>query len=200
MRDLRDENDDDSDDNFDDYQIRARRSLIDSTRNNVKKNLEEHQMAKRDVFIVSSNVIFSLVTGKEHKKTTPAIDEARLMEDILTMAHARRYGNQAPAIENHSTIVKDNLFTPSLALTWPGYDSEYGNHAPAIENDSTIVEDDLFTTRNASSLALTWPGYDLEYDNHAPAIENHSTIVEDDLFTAWNAYPLALTWYGHDSE
>ena len=90
MRDLCDENDDDSDGNFDDssYQIRARQLLIDSTRNNVNKNLEEHRMVKRDVFIVSSSIIFSLVTGKEPKKTTPAIDEARLIEDILTMAYA----------------------------------------------------------------------------------------------------------------
>jgi hypothetical protein len=88
-----DENDDDSlaDDNVDDYQLeaRARQMLIDSTRNNVEKNLEEARLAKHDVFIVSSSVMLLLVTAKGHKKTTLAIDEVRLMETILMTAHAR---------------------------------------------------------------------------------------------------------------
>ena len=45
---------DDSEDNFDDYQAQARQKLIDSTRINVEKNLEEAGLAERDVFIVSS--------------------------------------------------------------------------------------------------------------------------------------------------
>jgi hypothetical protein len=88
-----DENDDDSlaDDNVDDYilEARARQLLIDSTRNNVEKNLEEARLAKHDVFIVSSSVMLSLVTAKGHKKTTLAIDEVRLMETIFMTAHAR---------------------------------------------------------------------------------------------------------------
>ena len=105
---------DDSDDNVDDYQTRAQQLLINSTRKNVEKTLEEARLAKRDVFIVSSHVIFSLVNAKGNKKATPAIDEAHLIETILTMAYARRYGNQAPGIENH-------LLTSSysLALTIP---------------------------------------------------------------------------------
>lgn len=99
------ENDDDSDDHVtvDDYQTRARQDLIDSTRENVEKNLKEIRLEERnrDVFIVSSNVVFSLVTAKRLKKTTPVIDEARLIETILKTAHARRYGNQAPVTENH---------------------------------------------------------------------------------------------------
>ena len=94
-----DENDDDADD-FDDFQGRARQLLIDSTRKNLEGNLEKAELKKHDVFIVTGSVIFSLVNGKAIKKTTPAIDEARLMESILKMAHARRYGTQA-STENH---------------------------------------------------------------------------------------------------
>jgi hypothetical protein len=101
-----DENDDDADDDFDDYQARARQILIDTTRNNLETNLEKAELVKRDVFIVSGSVIYSLVTEKANKKkTTPAIDEARLMETVMKIAHARRYGNQAPA-KTHSTVVK----------------------------------------------------------------------------------------------
>ena len=103
-----DENDDDADDNLDHYQGRARKILIDTTRNNLETNLEKAELTKRDVFIVSGSVIYSLITEKARKKTTPAIDEARLLETILKIAHARRYGNQAPA-KTHSTIIKDNM-------------------------------------------------------------------------------------------
>jgi hypothetical protein len=102
-----DEYDDNADDDFDEYQRRARQLLIDTTRKNLEDNLEKAELNKHDVFIVAGNIIFSLVNSKAIKKTTPAIDEARLMESILKMAHARRYGTQAPA-KNHSTIVKNN--------------------------------------------------------------------------------------------
>ena len=90
-----DKNDDDAEDTFDDYQRGARQLLIDATRKNVENNLKEEKLNKHDVFIVSKNVIFSLVSAKP--LTTPAIDEASLIESILKMAHARRYGTQAPA-------------------------------------------------------------------------------------------------------
>ena len=109
-----DENDEDADDDFTDYQKRARQLLIDSTRKNLEGNLEKAELKKNDVFIVSGSVIYSLVTGKGIKKTTLAIDEARLMESILKMAHVRRYGTQTSArnygtqasARNHSTLVK----------------------------------------------------------------------------------------------
>ena len=87
-----DENDDVADDDFDDYKKRARQLLIDTTRKNLDGNLEKAELKKRDVFIVSCNVISSLVTVKGLKKTALEIDEARLMESFLKMAHARRYG------------------------------------------------------------------------------------------------------------
>ena len=102
-----DENDDDADD-FDDYQRRARQLLIDTTKKNVEDNLEMAGLNKHDVFIVSGSVIFSLVTAKGLKKSAPAIDEARLMESILKMAHTRRYGTQASS-KKHLTLVKNNV-------------------------------------------------------------------------------------------
>ena len=105
-----DENDDDADEDFDDFQRQALQLLIDSTRKNLEGNLERAELKKHDVFIVTGSVIFSLVNGKAIKKTTPAIDEARLMESILKMAHARRYGTQT-STKNHSTlrVVKNNI-------------------------------------------------------------------------------------------
>ena len=109
MRDIGyDENDDDADDVFDDYQRRARQSLIDTTRKNLDDNLKEAELNKHDVFIVSSNFIFSLLTAKALKKVTPAIDEVRLLEAILKMAYTRRYGTQTSA-KNHSTLVKNKV-------------------------------------------------------------------------------------------
>jgi hypothetical protein len=104
-----DENDDDAEDDFVDYQKRARQLLIDATRKNLEENLEKAELLnKHEVFIVSSSIIFSLVSGKGIKKTTLAIDEVSLMENILKMAHTRRYGTQVSA-KNHSTLVKNNV-------------------------------------------------------------------------------------------
>ena len=116
-----DEFDDDAEDNFDNYQQQARQSLIDATRKNLEDNLQKAKLKKYDVFIVSGSVIFSLVTDKALKKTTPAIDEVRLTEAILKMAHARRYGTQASA-KNHSTLVKNNVvrYSSSFSLAMGG--------------------------------------------------------------------------------
>ena len=93
-----DENDDDADENFDDYQEQARQLLIDTTRKNFEDNLVKAELNKREVFIVCCSVIFSLVNAKK----TPAIDEVRLLETILKMAHERRYGNQPRTIRPSS--------------------------------------------------------------------------------------------------
>ena len=100
-----DENDEYADDDhYEDCQAQARQLLIDSTKNNLEKNLEKAELPKHDVFIVSSPVIYSLITGKRNKK--PEIDEVRLVEADLKRAHERRNGTQAPA-KNHSILVKD---------------------------------------------------------------------------------------------
>jgi len=82
-----DENDDDDADENDDYQKRARQLFIDDTWKNLGDDLEKAQLNRHDVFIVSNNVIFSVVTGQ---KTTPTIDEDHLMEAILATALERR--------------------------------------------------------------------------------------------------------------
>ena len=103
-----DEFDDNADVEFDNYQRRARQLLIDTTRKNLEDNLVKAGLNKHDVFIVTGSIIFSLVNAKTVKKTTPAIDEARLLESILKMAHTRRYGTQASS-KNHSVLVKNNV-------------------------------------------------------------------------------------------
>ena len=99
-----------NDNNFDEHQREARQMLIDSTRKNLEDNLEKAKLDKHDVFIVSARIIFSLVSNnlKTLKKTTPTVDEVRLMEALLKMAHARRYGTQeASAVSNsEATTVK----------------------------------------------------------------------------------------------
>ena len=107
---MRDMDYDNAVDDFDDYQIQAQQVLIDTTRKNVEDNLKKAKLNKHDIFIVSSSVIFSLVTAnsKALERTTPTVDEVRLMEAILKEAHARRYGSQASA-KNHSTLVKKNV-------------------------------------------------------------------------------------------
>jgi hypothetical protein len=99
-----DENDDNADDDFDSHQVRARQLLIDTTRHNLKTNLEKAKLANREVFIVSSSAIYSLITGKVNKKKTLPIDEAHLIDNVLKIAYAQRYGNQAPA-KDHSNII-----------------------------------------------------------------------------------------------
>ena len=103
-----DESDEDADDAFGGYQKRARQFLIDTTMKNLKDNLKRAELNKHDVFMVSGNVIFSLVTNKTLKKTATEIDEVRLVEAFLKMAHARRYESEISA-KNYSTLVKDGL-------------------------------------------------------------------------------------------
>ena len=91
MRDIGYDEYDDVEYDFDDYQRRAGKLLIDTTRKKFESNLEKAELKKHDVFIVCCRVIFSLVTGKGLKKATLAIDEARLMESFSKIAHARRY-------------------------------------------------------------------------------------------------------------
>ncbi|KAF8805996.1 P-loop containing nucleoside triphosphate hydrolase protein [Phlegmacium glaucopus] len=112
-----DENDDDAEVN---HEEQARQFFIDTTRNNVETNLKEAGLSMHDIFIVSSSVIYSLVTNsRNRKKTTPVIDEARLIETVLKTAYARRYGTQAPA-EDHSSMIDDSIGmvtdSPQLAL------------------------------------------------------------------------------------
>ena len=109
-----DENDDDADDSFGVHQKRARQLLVDATKKNLDDNLKKAELGKHEVFVVSGNVIFSLVTGKPLKKTATEIDEVRLVDSFLKMAHTRRYGTKASA----KTLVMDNLVVVKSFLNW----------------------------------------------------------------------------------
>ena len=54
----------------------------------------------RDVFIVSRDIIYSLVAEPEDEKSSLAIDEERLIETVLTVARKRQYGSQIPGKNN----------------------------------------------------------------------------------------------------
>ena len=69
-----DENDDDEKDKF----VRFQAEAINITRGNIEKELKKAGLAMHDVFIVSSSVIYSLVTSE--KMEAPVIDETRLLE------------------------------------------------------------------------------------------------------------------------
>ena len=123
-----DENDDDEPGVKEDFQAQARQLLIDSTRTNLEENLEMAKLNKHDVFIVSGNVICLLVNDKAIKKTTPVIDEARLLEGMLKKAHERRYRTQSETSttgKNHSEstlqAVKNNI--SDIYLNWNSPDA-----------------------------------------------------------------------------
>ncbi|KAF8805999.1 hypothetical protein BYT27DRAFT_7339271 [Phlegmacium glaucopus] len=108
--------DNDAEVNREEFEGKARQFLINTTRNNVETNLKEAGLAMHDIFIVSSSVIYSLVTNNGNKKkTTSAIDEARLIDTVLKTAYARRYGTQAPA-KDHSSIIEGSMVTDSSQL------------------------------------------------------------------------------------
>ena len=66
-------------------------------------------LAKRPVFIISSNSMHALMTEKWNwKKAANVIDEANLLQAVLEAAHTRRYGTEASA-KDHSTVVKQNM-------------------------------------------------------------------------------------------
>jgi len=66
-------------------------------------------LAKREVFIISSISMHALTTEKWNwRNAANVIDEANLLQAVLMAAHARRYGAQASA-KDHSTVVKQNM-------------------------------------------------------------------------------------------
>ena len=87
----------------DEYYKQARQMFVDSTRRDFEKNLQKSLLTKRDVFIVSSNVMRALVTKRCNSKTTNMmIDEARLLEAVLKEAYARLG-------KDYSSVVKQSM-------------------------------------------------------------------------------------------
>jgi len=89
----------------------ARQLLIDSTKKDIDRNFEnpEANLAKRQVFIISSHSMYALMTDKWNWRTAAnVIDESTLLEAVLKAAHSRRYGDQA-STKDHSTVVRQNM-------------------------------------------------------------------------------------------
>ncbi|KAF9236960.1 interferon-inducible GTPase-domain-containing protein [Melanogaster broomeanus] len=66
----------------------AREDYITETRTNVKRNLEEANLPDQRVYIVSNEVLFTIV--KSQTLPNKIIDELELMRDLLSEAHSRR--------------------------------------------------------------------------------------------------------------
>lgn len=104
-----DEGEEDADEIYKKHHSAARQILIDSTRKNLDKNLEKAKLSKREVFIISSNSMYALMTDKWNRRTIAnVIDEANLLQAVLKEAHSRRYGAQAPT-KDHLTVVMQNM-------------------------------------------------------------------------------------------
>ncbi|KAF8806001.1 hypothetical protein BYT27DRAFT_7141497 [Phlegmacium glaucopus] len=104
-------------DNCEKYQEQARKLLIDKTKCDLEANIEEAGLAMHDIFIISSHVLYSLVTKKWIKKTPLVIDEARLVESVFKAAYARRYGARVPTKISSAIIVREeNIITPPPSL------------------------------------------------------------------------------------
>ncbi|KAG6329711.1 hypothetical protein ID866_9378 [Astraeus odoratus] len=65
----------------------ARRQFIAETRENVRSNLEDANLADQRVYIVSNDTLLSIVKGRSPRK---AIDEIELLRDMVNQAFMRR--------------------------------------------------------------------------------------------------------------
>ncbi|KAF8806007.1 P-loop containing nucleoside triphosphate hydrolase protein, partial [Phlegmacium glaucopus] len=86
-----DEVDEDAAKKYKEHHSDARQLLIDSTRKDFDRNLEKANLAKREVFIISSNSMYALMTEKWNwRNTANVIDEANLLQAVLKAALTRR--------------------------------------------------------------------------------------------------------------
>ena len=94
------------------YQARARKFLIDDTKNDIETGLQEAGLAMHYIFIITSSIVYSLATNKQNKNTV--IDEAHLIKSILKPAHERCYTTQAPSRGSLAIALvsrKENILT-----------------------------------------------------------------------------------------
>ena len=96
MNDLSDDEDEDDDDDAQpdkprspvDKGTRARQIFISDTRESVAQNLAQAGLSPQDVYIVSNQNIYRLMSGAD---SSDMIDEKNLLRDALTAAYNRRY-------------------------------------------------------------------------------------------------------------
>jgi ABC-type hemin transport system substrate-binding protein len=70
----------------------ARQLLIYLTKKNLDENLQKANLAKREVFIISSSSLRALMTGNQGAANM--IDEGKLLQAVLKV-YTRRFGAQA---------------------------------------------------------------------------------------------------------
>ena len=88
-----DEGEEDAVEKYKEHHSAARQLFIDSTRKNLDENLEKANLAKREVFIISSGSMHALLTEKWNwRSTANVIDEKNLFRAVLRAARTRRYG------------------------------------------------------------------------------------------------------------
>lgn len=81
----------------------ARQIYISSTRGDFERNIQKAKLTKREVFIVSSNVMRAVAAKKcNNQVSSKIIDEARLLEAVLKETHGRLR-------KDYSTVVKQNM-------------------------------------------------------------------------------------------
>lgn len=86
----------------------AQQMFICSTREDFEGNLQKAELTKREVFVVSSNVMRALVAKRCISKiSNKIIDEARLLEAISKETHARLR-------KDYYAAVKQNMNRASL--------------------------------------------------------------------------------------
>jgi GTP-binding protein EngB required for normal cell division len=94
-RDDGNEGDDDDDDYNDipkapvDKYTRAREHFIAATRKSVFQNLEKAELPQQDVYIISKELIYHLMS--RYADPSNMIDEKKLLRDMLSAVHQRRY-------------------------------------------------------------------------------------------------------------
>lgn len=103
MKDIQSDSDEGDANDLEELYKQARQIFIDSTRGDFEKNLQNAQLTKRDVFLVSSIVMRALVTKRCNSKiSSMMIDEARLLEAVMKETYARLG-------KDYSTVVKQNM-------------------------------------------------------------------------------------------
>jgi hypothetical protein len=70
------------------FYTNARAEVINATRQNVKSNLQKAGLPMQQVYIISSETMYDMVSGKKNL-TSQIIDEAHLLHDLLGVAEER---------------------------------------------------------------------------------------------------------------
>jgi hypothetical protein len=90
------------------FYTNARAEVINATRQNVKSNLQKAELPMQKVYIISSETMYDMVSGKKNL-TSQIIDEAHLLHDLLGVAEERIRtidSTNTPPIERSNQLCK----------------------------------------------------------------------------------------------